>query len=37
MRRWDELAKDPNIPLKSNEKYAAIAIAILKKHTNSGM
>ncbi len=37
MRRWDELAKNPNTPLKSNEKYTAIAIAILKKHTNAGM
>jgi hypothetical protein len=37
MRRWDELAKDPNTHLKSNEKYAAIAIDVLKKHTNVGM
>ncbi len=31
MRRWDEQAKDPAIPLFSNQKYVAMAIAILNK------
>jgi hypothetical protein len=31
MRRWDEQAKDPAKPLLSNQKYVAMAIAILNK------
>ncbi len=31
MRRWDEQAKDPAIPLLSNQKYVTMAIAILNK------